>query len=89
MKKYRSRTAFQRALSALLCLSMVLSLVNGIGLSGLQSVTQNVNAEEGAAGTADKDEYANETLLSRWSDNAYKSAARPLYSGIGNTFGGL
>lgn len=89
MKKYRSRTAFQRALSALLCLSMVLSLVNGIGLSGLQSVTQNVNAEEGAAEAADTNEYENETLLSRWSDNAYKSAARPLYSGIGNTFGGL
>ena len=96
MKKYRSRTAFQRVLSALLCLGMVLSLVNGIGLSGLQSVTQNVNAEEGAAEAADTNEYANETLEHMWDSNGdgdpdpeFLNAARPYYACRNGSFGGV
>ena len=92
MKKYRSYSVFQKTLSALLCLSMVLSVVTGTGLQELFPVTENVNAE----GTSETEDRSNETLEARWNDESYKNASRPFYTCQGSntsssfdSFGGV
>lgn len=86
MKRYRSYSMFQRALAALLCLSMVLSAVTGTDLPELLHFTETVNAE----GTETSEYPDEETLLYRWeNDKEYLSAARPLYSSVGNKFGDI
>ena len=90
MKKNRSCSAFQRVLSALLCLSMVLSVVAGMDLPELLHIAENVGAEETV------NEYANETLEHMWDsngdnkpDDTFLKAARPYYACRDKSFGGV
>ena len=89
MKKCRSYSLFQRALSLILSLSMALSVVAEIDLLAFFSFAGNVCAAS-APSTSDPDEYANETLLYRWeNDTNYVNAARPLYACRDGSFGGV
>ena len=85
MKKYRSYSVFQKTLSALLCLSMVLSVVTGTGLPELFNLTESVDAAEE---TSDPNEYKDETLEHMWdsdgdgdpTDEKYWNTARSYYA---------
>lgn len=90
MKKCRSYSLFQRALSLILSLSMALSVVAEIDLLAFFAFAGSVSAAS-APSASDSNEYVNETLLYRWeNDTAYvNSAARPLYACRDGSFGGV
>ncbi len=90
MKKCRSYSLLQRALSLILSFSMALSVVAEIDLLSFFAFAGSVSAES-APSASDPDEYANETLLYRWeNDNDYvNNAARPLYACRDSSFGGV
>ena len=85
MKKYRFSSVFQKALAALLCLSMALSVVPGMNLSEIFDLTENVDAAEE---TTNPDEYKDDTLYNMWDpdgdgkpeDDGYWTAARSYYT---------
>lgn len=93
MRKCRLYSLLRKTLSALLCLSMMLSIVTVTDFSGLFHFTEKVKA----ADAPDPDEYKDETLEHVW-DNAIKNkddqnsfwnASRPYYAANGQNFGGI
>lgn len=90
MRKCRLYSLLRKTLSALLCLSMMLSIVTVTDFSGLFHFTENVKAEETT------EDMSKETLEARWDDESYKNASRPFYTCQGNiktsafdSFGGV
>lgn len=95
MKKCRSYSLFQRALSLILSLSMALSVVAEIDLLAFFAFAGSIGAES-APSTSDPDEYAKETLEYMWDsdgdgkpDNTFLSASRPYYACRNGSFGGV
>lgn len=83
MRKCRLYSLLRKTLSALLCLSMMLSIVTVTDFSGLFHFTENVKA----ADAPDPDEYKDETLEHMWDsdgndtpDDNYWNAARSYYT---------
>lgn len=83
MRKCKIYSLLRKTLSALLCLSMMLSIVTVTDFSGLFHFTENVKA----ADAPDPDEYKDETLEHMWDsdgdgepDSNYWSAARSYYT---------
>lgn len=90
MRKCRLYSLLRKTLSALLCLSMMLSIVTVTDFSGLFHFTENVKAEETT------EDMLKETLEARWDDESYKNASRPFYTCQGSanlstfdSFGGV